>query len=248
MEEKKSTYRKTETLKIQQRDMLIFEFLNRVGYANLEQISISVLGINRDKIHANESAILRRLYLLRRFNYIKAFSTHLGNYYALDKKGKMSNTLLTTMKLDQLENHNFLIDLFFCVQNEPLVLTDRECIAKYKIVGKKGRIPDMVINDFIIEYERDYRSTTEIIALVQHWTIEQGKNLCIIYATEEIKNRYMPSINPKVKLISKGQYRDILSIIYGRNLQKVEDDIQSPLTTNLANPLSKVGGILKKYI
>ena len=91
MEEKKSTYRKTEKLKIQARDMKIFRFLNRVGYANLRHVCISINGTDAENLQAT---LLRRLYLLRRFNYIKTFSTHLGNYYALDKKGKLNLSLI----------------------------------------------------------------------------------------------------------------------------------------------------------
>jgi hypothetical protein len=211
MEDSKKRPR-SEKLVVQIRDVEIFKFLDRVGYANLNQVSRFITGADDEKTQA---AILRRLYLLRRFGYIKTISTHTGNYYALDSKGKLDNTLITTVKLDQLEHHDFLTELFFVVRNEYNVFSEREAIANFKIVGKAGKIPDMVINDWIIEYERTNKSVLDSQSVVNYWTLEQGKNLCVIYANEEIKNRYTALSNSKVKLLAKEQYKDILRVLNG---------------------------------
>jgi len=209
MEDKKSTYRKTKTLTIQERDIAIFGFLSRIGYANIEQINIALNGTNSK---SGELAILRRLYILRRFVYIKVFSTYLGNYYALDKKCNVGALpLLKSIKLDQLEHHNFLTDLFLFTQQEN-ILSEREVIAKYKVVGRKGKIPDMVVNDWIIEFERSSKSVTDTAAVVNYWTIEQNKNLCVIYDNNEIRNRYTSLINHKLKLLDRRDYKNILTI------------------------------------
>jgi hypothetical protein len=244
MEEKKSTYHKTEKLKVQQRDIQIFQFLDRIGYANIEQITIA---INGEFGENQKAALLRRLYILRRFNYIRVYSTHLGNYYGLDKKSKLTNALIDTIKLDQLEHHNFLTDLFFYVQNQPDVLSEREVIIRYKIVGKKGKIPDMVIGNWIIEYERSSKSATDSLDLVTHWTVEKGKNLCIIYATEEIKNRYMKVINPNVKLFSQKDYKLILDVIKNEiDPQSVENSQSANLSETKIVEIMQENGTLKK--
>jgi hypothetical protein len=251
MEDKKSTYRKTDKLQVQQRDMVIFRFLDRVGYANLEHITIAIM---MDSSEKNQATILRRLYLLRRFNYVKVFASHLGNYYALDKKGKINLTILESIKLDQLEHHNFLIDLFFHVENEE-ILSEREVIAKYKIVGKKGKIPDMIINDWIIEYERSCKSLADAKSVIDYWTIEQDKNLCVIYNTEEIKNKYTQLLNPKVKLLSKSHYKEILIItgskikVEAKEITQLEIEEIIPANENIKKPfLSRItGGVLDKY-
>lgn len=228
MENKKSSTRKTEALKIQQRDIDIFKFLDRVGYANLDHVTTAIYGLNTDK---EQSSIKRRLPLLRRFGYIKVFQTHLGNYYSLDKKGKVNNPLITSIKLDQLEHHNFLNDLFLHVQSEQVV-SEREVIFRYKVVGKKGRIPDMIINEWIIEFERSSKNNVDTQEMIFHWTVEQGKNLCVIYQNEEIKNRYSKLLNPRVKLLAKAKYQEILNIINGdkinNNLEHANfDDVSS---------------------
>ncbi len=211
--------KRSEKLLIQERDVLIFKFLNRVGYANLAQIA-TAMGDSSEKMQA---AILRRLYLLRRFEYLKVFFTHLGNYYALARKAKLENELINSIKLDQIEHHNFLIDLFFVVKNLDNVLSEREAIAKFKVVGKKGKVPDMVINDWIIEYERTNKSMTDSTEVVNYWTSDQGKKLCVIYETEEIKNRYSTLINHRVKLLSRARYTEILQVIADQEMPMSAD-------------------------
>lgn len=216
---------KTKTSKkiyIQQRDVNILKFLDRVGYANVVQITKATMGtttistsINDDS--KSQAAVLRRLYLLRRFEYIKIFSTHHGNYYALTNKSKGENQLISSIKLDQLLHHDFLIELFLLINKKldstQYVLSEREVITTYKIVGKKGKIPDMIINDWIIEYERTNKSAADCKSVVDYWTSEQGKHLCVIYETEEIKNRYTTLLNPRVKLLARKNYTDILLLL-----------------------------------
>jgi len=193
-------------LRVQERDLEIFKFLDRVGYANQEQITQAVCNISDEK---SQAAILRRLYLLRRFEYLTVFSTQKGVYYTLTRKSKLNNALISTIKLDQLPHHDFLIELFFCVQDEQ-ILSERECIATFKVVGKKGKVPDMVINDWIIEFERTNKSVADCKSVVDYWTVEQGKNLCIIYDSEQIKNRYSGLINSRVRLIESQKVTQIL--------------------------------------
>ncbi len=210
MSENESKKSRSQKLFIQPRDVVVFKFLDRVGYANLVQISRAAGTDGGEKAQA---AVLRRLYLLRRFGYIRTFSTHQGNYYGLETKSKMDNELISSIKLDQIKHHDFLIDLLFVVQGEPDVLSEREVIAKFKVVGKKGKIPDMVINDWVIEYERTNKSVVDSQSVVKYWTEEQGKKLCIIYETEEIKNRYTALLNPRVRLLARSNYADILHVL-----------------------------------
>jgi hypothetical protein len=246
MEDKKSTYRKTKTITIQERDIVIFRFLSRVGYANIEQVNIALNGTNNKR---DELAILRRLYILRRFNYIKVFSTYIGNYYALDKKCDLGTLpLIKSIKLDQLEHHDFLTDLFLFTQQEN-ILSEREVIAKYKVVGRKGKIPDMVINDWIIEFERSSKSVTDTMAVVNYWTIEQNKNLCVIYNNNEIRNRYTSLLNPKLKLLDKKDYKNILTttkILVENN--QVSPELTTKIEDTKTSILPKVvNSFLDKY-
>ena len=101
------------------------------------------------------------------------------------------------------------------VQDET-VITEREAIAQFKVVGKKGKVPDMVINDWIIEYERTNKSVNDSKAVVDYWTAEQAKNLCIIYESEQIRNRYQGLLNPRVRLLARDTYSNILLLLENR--------------------------------
>lgn len=203
--------KKSEKLYIQERDVKIFEFLNRVGYANVGQIALFILGSGDAK---SQNAMLRRLYVLRRFEYLKVFHTHMGNYYGLTSKSKLSNQLISGVKFDQLPHHNFLLALFDIVRG-CTVLTEREVLAKYKTVGKKGKIPDMIIDDWIIEYERTPKSNEDCKSLLDYWITEHNKNVCIIYEDPEIRNRYQRYItdHAKVRLLPKADYLKIIETL-----------------------------------
>ncbi|MCE2706818.1 MAG: hypothetical protein LW807_07060 [Proteobacteria bacterium] len=209
--DKKSKTNTPEKLKliIQERDIIIFKFLDRIGYANVVQITESVDNIHEEKLQAS---IQRRLAKLQYFKYIKVFSTHLGNYYALDKMARLSNGVIPSIKLDQLAHHNFLTKLFFIAKDED-VISEREAIAQFKLVGREGKVPDMVINECIIEYERTKKNIESSKAVVDYWTIEQNKLLCVIYETEDIKNRYSKLMNSKTILLSSKDYINIISVI-----------------------------------
>jgi len=213
MKQDKPKTRISKVLRVQERDIVILKFLDRVGYANIEQITLS---LGEDASEKAQAAILRRLYLLRRFDYIKAFATQYGNYYAVAYKGKGENSLINNIKLDQLAHHNFLTELFIFVKDNPIcteIVSEREAIAMYKVVGKKGKIPDMIVNNWVIEYERTSKSVTDSKDVVHHWTIKEGRNLCVIYETNEIKNRYTTLLNPRVKLLSRSDYKNIIKIL-----------------------------------
>lgn len=209
---------KSKKILLTQRDMDIFNFLDRVGYANLKHIG-QFLGDDSDK---TLNAIMRRLYVLRRFDYLKVFHTHLGNYYALTRITRMENPLISTIKFDQLPHHDFLIDLFMIVKDDKdyWIETERE-IRAYKKFGSKGKIPDMIISDWVIEYERTNKSNVDCKAVINHWVIDKNKKLCIIYATEEIKARYQ-RINPNVLLLSKDNISNIITVLKTWSLQKVD--------------------------
>lgn len=198
----------TEKIVLQGRDSEIFKFLDRVGYANLAQIARFVG--NGEK---SESGILQRLYALRRFGYLRTETTHRGFYFFLSYKGKGNNPLIFTFKLDQLLHHDFLTELFFLVHGKVEVLSERECIAKFKAVGKKGNIPDMVIGDWIIEFERTNKSVADCKAVVDYWTVTQGRKLCVIYENNEIRNRYASLANPRVRLLAKDEYKSVMEVL-----------------------------------
>lgn len=195
---------------LQERDLEILKFLDRVGYANVGQVA-KFVG-NGEK---SESGVLQRLYMLKRFGYVRTETTHRGNYFFLSYKGKGNNPLIFTFKLDQLLHHDFLTELFFSVCDKGEVLSERECIAKFKVVGKKGKIPDMVIGDWIIEFERTNKSVADCKAVVDFWTVEQGQKLCVIYENNEIRNRYAALLNPRMRLVAKDEYSSILQVLEG---------------------------------
>jgi hypothetical protein len=226
-EQKKSSYHVSKKVMLQERDMDIFSFLDRVGYATVEQISRFFF--KGDEKH--QAALLRRLHLLRRFGYVKSFNTHKGVYFALALKGRGDNALIKSIRLDQLLHHDFLIDLFFeCLGGLADVLSERECIRDFKVVGRKGHVPDMVVNDWIIEYERTSKSVKDSKAMAYYWLYEQKRNLCIIYETEEIKRRYSEFLGDEAMLISKKDYKLILERLNGHK-----------------SSLSHHGAVLKKY-
>lgn len=234
-DEKKVPRLRSEKLLVQERDLVIFKFLDRVGYANLEQVTRAV---GLDGGEKAQQAIIRRLYLLRRFEYLKVFSTQKGNYYALTNKSKIDNALISTIKLDQLQHHDFLTELFFVVQSQVL-LSERECISQYKVVGKKGKVPDMVINDWIIEYERTNKSVADCKAVVDYWTSEKAQNLCVVYEIDEIKNRYSALLNPRVKLLASSEYANIMALLGGAKLDKGSDEQGSSGAEYVENIVNK---------
>ncbi len=235
-DEKKAPRPRSEKLLVQERDLVIFKFLDRVGYANLEQVTRAV---GLDSGEKAQQAIMRRLYLLRRFEYLKVFSTQKGNYYALTNKSKIDNALISTIKLDQLQHHDFLTELFFVVNSKEVVLSERECIAQYKVVGKKGKVPDMVINDWIIEYERTNKSSVDCKAVVDYWTSEKGQNLCVIYESDEIRNRYNALLNPRVKLLASSDYANIMALLNVAKSAKVSDEHGSGGSEYVENIVNK---------
>ena len=215
-----------KTLRIQPRDVAIFKFLDKVGYAPISQI-VSSLGVEVNDNEKSQAALVRRLSQLQQFSYIKTFSTQNGNYYALDKKSRGDNHLITSIKLDQLPHHDFLSQLFLLVQNNPLcfnVVSEREVITNYKTIGKSGKVPDMIINDWIIEYERTSKSVMASRDVVDYWTCRERRRLCIIYETNEIHNRYNGLLNPRVKLLSRVNYTDIFQIIGASELVQTQEN------------------------
>jgi hypothetical protein len=213
-EQKQEQRSRSKKIMIQQRDVVILKFLDRVGYASLGQI-VNAIGLNINE--KTNAAILRRLYILNRFEYIKIFSTHQGNYYSLEKKGRGSNQLINSIKLDQLEHHDYLTKLFLFVQqydSKMIMLSERETIAKFKTIGRKGKVPDMIINDWVIEYERTNKSTNDCREVINYWIYDQAKKLCIVYETEEIKNRYSSLVNTdKIQLVSSKDLNLLLQIV-----------------------------------
>jgi hypothetical protein len=196
---------KPKKIIIQERDIRIFNFLDRVGYANIEQIA--------EFTETTKTAVLQRVYQLVKFSYLHIFYSANGNYYGLTRKTKGENTLITSINYNQLPHHDFLTNLFLVVKDTENTMSEREAIAKYKVVGRKGKIPDMIIQDVVIEYERTNKSTTESQELVNYW-LSQNARLVIIYDSEQIKNRYTSLISSSnIQLISRLESKNILSII-----------------------------------
>lgn len=217
---KVSTYRPSKKVIIQQRDVDIFGFLDRVGYATVAQIADFFLGSD-EKF---QLALLRRLQVLRKFGYVKSYCTHRGVYFALGLKGKLDNALITNIKLDQLQHHDFLTELYLeCLrQGVTNLSSERECIAEFKVVGKLGKVPDMIINDWIIEFERTSKSVKDSRAVADYWLYSKARHLCVIYDTEEIRNRYSAFLNrDRFILLCKSDYKSILSHLKPIN----EDDL-----------------------
>ncbi|MCA2770981.1 MAG: hypothetical protein IM483_08125 [Microcystis sp. M122S2] len=232
---------KSEKLLLQDRDVNIFKYLDRVGYANLEQITEF---IHDDISEKTQNALLRRLYLLRRFEYLKAHHTQLGLYYSLTNKSKLTNRLIGGIKYDLLLHHNFLLKLFYLVRDLD-VLTEREVLAKYKLIGKNGKIPDMIVNEWVIEYERTNKSVKDSQEVINYWVIEQSKKLCVIYESEEIKTRYQKLItSDRVRLLSSSSYEDLLKIVNNED-KKVNDEYNDELKH--VKHVNALDGILDKY-
>lgn len=247
METVENKRKKSEQLRIQERDITIFEFLNRVGYANLLQVTKFISGVEDEKA---QNALMRRLYLLRRFDYIKTFNTQMGVYYALTSKSKLSNQLISGVRFDQLPHHNFLLSLFYEVRGCE-VLTEREVLARYKVVGKKGKIPDMIINNWVIEYERTNKNNVDCKEVLDYWVVDNNKNVCVIYETEEIRNRYERLIsNPaKVVLLASRDYKQILEVLRKHEAGSVAqppyrgENQFSASTTMSGVPVGTIGGV-----
>ena len=99
----------SKTIRIQDRDIVILQFLDKVGYANINQITIS---LNEDLNDTTINSVKRRLNILSKNIYLKIFSTQHGNYYALAKNGRLEYQIITSIKFDQLPHHDYLTNLF----------------------------------------------------------------------------------------------------------------------------------------
>ena len=91
----------------------------------------------------------------------------------------------------------------------------------------------MVINDWIIEYERTNKSAVDCKAVVDHWTSEKGKNLCVIYESQEIKNRYALLLNPRVKLLASKNYSEVLNSLGASIIEDRQETMD--FVTNVKN-------------
>ena len=211
-----------QALRIQLRDVEILKFLDHVGYAPVSQI-VEAIGADISE----KATLVKRLNLLCKSSYLKTFATQNGSYYALARKGRGDNNLITSIKLDQLPHHDFLTQLFLLVKNNPKcfqLLSEREVINSYKTVGKNGKVPDMIINDWIIEYERTSKSIRASRDVVDYWTSRERKMLCVIYETNEIKNRYSGLLNPRVKLLAREDFNDIFQVLGSSMLEQSIDN------------------------
>lgn len=204
MENKKS--KKQSRVIETERDICIYEFLDRVGVANYEQIK---LWLESRNYKSSLDAIKQRLQALARFNKVKVFQTYKGTYYALNKHSQQQNTLITKISFERLDHEDFLRYVYLKFDAIDEWLTSRQILAEIKVGtrsnGLKIPIPDMVIRDkdfnelVHIEYERTRKSGNDVKNIIfdaihSPRRTHFGAKILIIAENMTIFNNYVKQI------------------------------------------------------
>lgn len=152
-----------------ERDICVYEFLDRVGVANYEQIKLWLDSRNNK---STLDAVKQRLRTLARFNRVKSFQTYKGTYYALNKHSQRQNALITRINFERLDHEDFLRNLYLKFDAIDEWLTSRQILAEIKVGTRSNKlkipIPDMIIRDsnfnelVHIEYERTRKSGHDV--------------------------------------------------------------------------------------
>jgi hypothetical protein len=151
------------------RDLCLYEFLDRVGVANYEQIK---LWLDSRNYKSTLDAVKQRLRTLARFNRVKSFQTYKGTYYALNKHSQRQNALITKINFERLDHEDFLRNLYLEYDAVDEWLTSRQILSEIRVgtrsQGIKIPIPDMIIRSYDfhelvhIEYERTRKSGHDV--------------------------------------------------------------------------------------
>jgi transcription elongation factor Elf1 len=194
-------YYSKKSIIVTERDSLIEDFLNRVGWGNYEQIQ-KWLDNNSYKVSLN---VLRsRLSFLVKFKRLRSTRSVDNTYFALTRNSKRDAELVGELRNDTLKHDNYLIDIFL-ENKDRFFLTPREIKSQFIMGQKTGPIPDLVIlsreskNDRIhIEYERTSKSRSDVSNSIYNWLWSKRRHdnggsivaVLVICEDNEIFNRY----------------------------------------------------------
>lgn len=193
------------------RDTIIEEFLERVGWANYEQIQ---RWLELHDYTVSVPVLRTRLSFLTKFGRLRSSRAADSTYFALTKESKRNAELVGLLRHDWLPHENYLIELFLRYYKFYDFLLPREIRAQTKVGVKTGPIPDLVLldnngDDYIhFEYERTAKSNHDIDESIRNWIISPRRSrhgdfiaVVVICETELIYNKY-------IKLIQK--YKNFL--------------------------------------
>lgn len=200
-------YYPKKSIVVSDRDQLIEGFLDRVGWANYQQICNYLEPILGQAISPKN--IQPRLSLLVKFERLRSARTSDTTYFALTRKSKRNNELVGDLRIDRLAHDNFLIDEIFLNYNFSTYyryLLPREIRAQIKVGTKSGPIPDMILLDenlddsIHIEYERTPKSTQDVKQSIYNWLwsprrLRKNSGVVVICASDEIFNRYVKCLD-----------------------------------------------------
>ena len=199
-------YYPKKSVVVSERDTVIEGFLERVGWANYEQIQIWLEFHN----YTVSVPVLRtRLSFLTKFGRLRSSRAADSTYFALTKESKRNAELVGVLRHDKLPHENYLIEMFLRYYRKYKFLLPREIRAQTKVGVKSGPIPDLVILDndgddvIHIEYERTAKSNHDIDQSIKNWILSPRRSrhdnyiaVLVICETDLIYNKYIKLIEP----------------------------------------------------
>lgn len=233
-------YYPKKSVVVSERDIVIEGFLERVGWANYEQIQRWL------KLHGYDVSIpvLRtRLSFLVKFGRLRSSRAADSTYFALTKESKRYAELVGVLHHDRLPHENYLIEMFLRYYRNYKFLLPREIRAQTKVGVKTGPIPDLVILDndgddfFHIEYERTAKSNHDISESIRNWILSPRRSrhgeyigVLVICETELIYNKYLKLIGPYKNQLLKN-YEDLAW------LRVIEDGITTEMRIHIVRKI-----------
>lgn len=208
VEEKERKYYTKKSVIITPRDVIIEDFLERVGWANYEQVR-QYLRLNNYEL--TSEALRSRLSRLTKFGRLRSTRSIESTYFALSKESKRENELVNALRHDRLAHENCLINM--------VLSCDKRFISRFKFpreiragiaVGEKsGPIPDLIFlnkngdDDTHIEYERTAKSRSDIRDSIYNWLrspkrVRHQATVLVICENSLIRDKYLSVIDEQI--------------------------------------------------
>lgn len=206
-------YYPKKSVVVSERDTIIEDFLERVGWANYEQIQ---KWLELHSYNVSVPVLRTRLSFLSKFSRLRSERASDSTYFALTKESKRNAELVGLLRHDRLPHENYLIEMFLRHYNDYDFLLPREIRAQTKVGVKTGPIPDLVILDndgddgIHIEYERTAKSNHDINESIKNWILSPRRSrhgdfiaVVVICQTDLIYNKYTKLIDPYKNFLLK---------------------------------------------
>ena len=204
--------KKDKPVLINARDLLIFDFVERFGFATATQVQ-RFIGDGQNSIKARLAALVREDYLTNQ----RLFYAKPSVYSVTEKANLLDLNLVKKMDLNDYEHDLLVIDVFLQLRHMFSGFASERIIRKRRGVGvgKSGRIPDFIAYldgglTVAIEVDRRAKSIERLQKIVDEYIADDKYNeVWFICASQFIHNSLSRvTTNAKIKLFS---LEDVLS-------------------------------------